>query len=416
MIYPNGMKTEMSYEGELRLKKVEHIKTTSLFEQVQSRFKYGYDPFNNRKQMRTFRRLLPINEVRDYTYDKKYQLLTATNPLQSQANEVFTYDITGNRLRKSGQTVDSVYNANNQLTDDQTYIYTYDSKGNLIQKTHKTSKATTKYHWDIENQLIQVTKHGTEEADPSETITYAYDALNRRIEKNVNGQQIKRYIYDNEDILMEFNGDNLFQKYYVHGLGIDNPLAMVEDNLDTGDDLEDVKSHYYHKDGLGSVVSITDEEANEKEKYVYNAFGVRTIFDEENREISSSQLGNPYSFTGREYDEETNLQYHRARYYDPDLGRWISEDPIEFNSGDENLYRYVFNSPVNYFDPDGEFGIANIVRIGIVAGICVGGYKLVDYLKKQKQENTEKHKQCMKEVKGDNIKQQECNEKYWFRN
>ena len=130
---------------------------------------------------------------------------------------------------------------------------------------------------------------------------------------------------------------------------------MVEDNLETEDDLEDLKSHYYHKDGLGSIISLTDEEANEKEKYVYNAFGVRTIFDEGDRKIASSQLGNPYVFTGREYDEETNLQYHRARYYDEDLGRWISEDPIEFNAGDKNLYRYVLNNPRNFFD---FFGLA----------------------------------------------------------
>ena len=351
MTYPNDIRTEMNYEGDVRLSKVEHIKEGTFFDSIQSFFSYTYDNFNNRTSMKTFRRTLPINSPIDYTYDKKDQLLTATNPLMNQTNEVFTYDITGNRLRKSGQTTDSVYNDNNQLTDDQTYTYTYDDSGNLIQKIHKTSKATTKYDWDIENRLIQVTKHETEDALPSETITYAYDALGRRIEKNINGN-IKRYVYDNEDILMEFNKDNLFQKFYLHGLGIDEPLAMLEDNTDT-EDTEDLKAHYYHKDGLGSITSITDDTGNEKEKYVYDAFGKATIFDEEERQIASSQLGNPYFFTGREYDNETGLQYHRARYYDLDLGRWISEDPIEFNSGDENLYRYTLNNPVNWFDPNG---------------------------------------------------------------
>ena len=211
----------MDYEGDLRLKRIEHIKTARLFDEVQSLFKYEYDPFNNRKSVNSYRRRLPINEKQDYTYNKKDELLTATHPLQNETNEVFTYDITGNRLRKAGQTQDSIYNTNNQLTDDQIYLYTYDKKGSLIQKTHKVSKATTKYHWDIENQLTQVTKHENEEALPNETITYAYDALNRRIEKSINnnnisnnnsGNIVKRYIYDNEDILMEFNGDNLFQK------------------------------------------------------------------------------------------------------------------------------------------------------------------------------------------------------------
>ena len=348
MTYPNGMKIEMSYEGDIRLSKVEHIKEGTLFDRIQSLFKYTYDNADNRTSMKSFRRTLPINSPIDYSYDKKDQLLTATNPLANKTNESFTYDITGNRLRKAGQTIDSVYNDNNQLTDGQTYTYTYDDNGNLIQKTHKTTKTTTKYDWDIENRLIQVTKHETEDALPSETITYAYDALGRRIEKNVNGN-IKRYVYDNEDILMEFNKDNLFQKFYLHSLGIDDPLAVFDDNTE--------KIHYYHKDGLGNIISLTDESGDEKEKYVYDVFGKATIFDEndEKREISS--LGNPYFFTGREYDPETNLQYHRARYYDLDLGRWISEDPIEFDSGDINLYRYALNNPLYWIDPDGEWFI-----------------------------------------------------------
>ena len=356
MTYPNGIKTEMSYEGDIRLSKIEHIKEGTFFDRVQSLFKYTYDNFNNRTSMKTFRRTLPINSHIDYSYDKKDQLLTATNPLANQTNETFTYDITGNRLRKAGQAIDSVYNDNNQLTDDQTYTYTYDDEGNLIQKTHKTTKATTKYAWDIENRLIQVTKHESEDALPSETITYAYDALGRRIEKNINGN-IKRYVYDNKDILMEFNGENFFQKFYLHGLGIDDPLAMIEDNTDTREDTEDLKVHYYHKDGLGSVTSLTDESGNEKEKYVYSAFGKATIFDEDDKKREVSALGNPYFFTGRESDVETGLQYHRARYYDLDLGRWISEDPIEFDSGDENLYRYTYNNPLFWIDPDGEGSI-----------------------------------------------------------
>ena len=354
MTYPNGIKTEMSYEGDIRLSKIEHIKEGTFFDRIQSLFKYTYDNTDNRTSMKTFRRTLPVNSHIDYSYDKKDQLLTATNPLANQTNEIFTYDITGNRLRKAGQTTDSIYNSNNQLTDDQVYTYTYDDEGNLIQKTHKTSKATTKYDWDIENRLIQVTKHETEDALPSETITYAYDALGRRIEKNINGN-IKRYVYDSEDILMEFNGENFFQKFYLHGLGIDDPLAMIEDNTDTREDTEDLKAHYYHKDGLGSITSLTDDTGNEKEKYVYSAFGKATIFDEEDRQIASSQLENPYLFTGREYDAEIGLQYHRARYYDLDLGRWISEDPIEFNSGEKNLYRYAYNNSLKWIDPDGEW-------------------------------------------------------------
>ena len=352
------MTTEMSFEGDSRISKVEHIRQGSLFKQVQSLFKYDYDNDNNKTRMKTFRRALPINEQLDYTYDKKDQLLTATNPLKDLADEIFTYDITGNRLRTQVQSQDSIYNGNNQLTEDEAYIYAYDEKGNLTEKKHKVDETVTRYDWDTENQLTRVTKHEMETALPSETITYAYDALGRRIEKRImdekGNETSKKYVYDNEDILMEFNGEGLFQKFYVHGLGIDNPLAMLKDNEETRNDTEDLKAYYYHKDGMNSITSLTDESGDEVEKYIYNAFGKMTVFDERDNKLEQSKLDNPYSFTGREHDSETGLHYHRARYYNPELARWISEDPIEFNSGDMNLYRYVFNNPLIYTDPSGK--------------------------------------------------------------
>ena len=124
MVYPNGMTTEMSFEGDSRISKVEHIRQGSVFKQVQSLFKYDYDNDNNKTRMKTFRRALPINEQLDYTYDKKDQLLTATNPLKDLADEIFTYDITGNRLRTQVQSQDSIYNGNNQLTEDERLTFT----------------------------------------------------------------------------------------------------------------------------------------------------------------------------------------------------------------------------------------------------------------------------------------------------
>ena len=360
MTYPNNMTTEMSFEGDFRLSKVEHIKQGSLFNQVQSLFKYDYDNNDNKTQMKTFRRTLPINETLNYTYDRKDQLLTATSPLLNQADESFTYDIVGNLLRKQGQSKDSTYNENNQLIDDGVYTYLYDTWNYLFRKKHKVTGEITRYYWDPKHQLIAVAQRRSERAIPHKLTTYEYDALGRRIEKNINGK-ITRYVYDNEDILMEFDGENAFQKYYVHGMGIDDPLAMVVDNKDTRDDLTDLRAYYYHKDGMNSITSLTDENGNEKEKYIYNAFGKMTIYDERDNKIEASQLGNPYSFTGREHDSETGLHYHRARYYDPDLARWISEDPIEFNGGDLNLYRYVMNNPVNYFDPDGYKPYGSII-------------------------------------------------------
>ena len=363
------METRMSFEGDMRLSKIEHIKT-GLLDKVQSKFSYLYDNNDNNTRMQTFRKTLPINETLNYTYDKKNQLLTATNPLRNVANETFTYDLAGNLLRKQGQSQDSNYNENNQLTDDGTYTYKYDTKGNMIERIQKDNNKTTRYEWDIENQLIKVTTHETENAMPSETITYAYDGLGRRIEKNINGK-IKSYIYDNEDILAEFDEEGLFEKYYVHGMGIDNPLAMLDNEFENGRD--NFTAYYYHKDGMNSISSLTDKDGKEIEKYLYNAFGKMTIYDERDNKIEASQFDNPYSFTGREHDSETGLHYHRARYYSPEIARWISEDRIEFNSGDMNLYRYVENNPLSWVDPDGELPILGIFIITGGIGAISGG-------------------------------------------
>ena len=165
-------------------------------------------------------------------------------------------------------------------------------------------------------------------------------------------EKIKSYIYDNEDILAEFDEEGLFEKYYVHGMGIDNPLAMLDNEFENGRD--NFTAYYYHKDGMNSITSLTDKDGKEVENYVYNAFGKMTIYDERDNKLEESQFDNPYSFTGREHDIETGLHYHRARYYSPELARWISEDPIEFNGENLNLYRYTLNNPLYWTDPDGE--------------------------------------------------------------
>ena len=105
------------------------------------------------------------------------------------------------------------------------------------------------------------------------------------------------------------------------------------------------QTYYYHADHLGSIREITNGAGVTVNSYSYDAYG--------NFESRSETVANPYAFTGREYDAESGLFYYRARYYDANTGRFISEDPIGFGGGDANLYRYVFNNPVMYRDPSG---------------------------------------------------------------
>jgi RHS repeat-associated protein len=82
-----------------------------------------------------------------------------------------------------------------------------------------------------------------------------------------------------------------------------------------------------------------------------------------------------FGYTGRELDEETGNYYYRSRYYDSTVGRFISEDTIGFESGDANLYRYVFNSPTNYTDPTGE--IAPLLVLAAVSIFSIIGADLI---------------------------------------
>jgi RHS repeat-associated protein len=101
--------------------------------------------------------------------------------------------------------------------------------------------------------------------------------------------------------------------------------------------------------------SVADESGDLVERYEYDVYGAVTIFDGAGITLTASAIGNPYLFTARRYDPESGNYTYRARMYSPWLGRFLSMDPIGFDAGDYNLYRYVFNNPVNATDPTGEF-------------------------------------------------------------
>ena len=113
-------------------------------------------------------------------------------------------------------------------------------------------------------------------------------------------------------------------------------------------------------DRQGSIVDLVNEQGAVVNHFVYDSFGNRT---------GTTTADFRFGYTGRELDSETGLYYYRARYFDPALGRFISEDPIGFSAGDTNLYRYVGNNATNYTDPSGEFVQAAPAAIfGAIAG------------------------------------------------
>ena len=250
----------------------------------------------------------------------------------------------------------------NRLREDADTCYAYDANGNLATRTAKVAGActggVTTYEWDVLNRLVRIDNPDATHA------AYRYDAQGRRIEKDVNGA-LTRYVYDDDAILLEYDGTDALQATYSHGEEIDQPLAMTR-----GAD-----SYFYHTDHLGSVRLLTDAAGNVANSYDYDAFG--------NLEATSFEtVANPYTFTARERDAESGLMFYRARYYDPRIGRFISEDPIGFEGEDLNLYRYVFNGPVMGVDPTGNglIGsallrvrkIATMANLGRIVGAMFG--------------------------------------------
>ncbi len=168
------------------------------------------------------------------------------------------------------------------------------------------------------------------------------------------------YRYDGQDVLQQTSGGTVLT--YVHGPAVDETLAS--------EDAGGVRK-YFHVDGLGSVAKTTSQGGVITDGFQYNAFGV----------LESSSSPAPYGFTGREWEYDLSssgvvaLGYYRARYYDPKLGRFLTEDPLPLAARpveETNAYVYVRNNPVNRVDPFGlqSGDLRNEWRVTCGSGNC----------------------------------------------
>ena len=212
--------------------------------------------------------------------------------------------------------------------------------------------------YDAMNRLVSV-------SGPDIEAHFTYDYRNRVTSRTFNGETTF-LIYDDWNLIAEYDAAGQLKARYVHGPRIDEVILTVNDH----------GTFFHHHDALGSVTHLTDVDGVVVESYQYDVYGNVTMFDGEEGFLENSAIDNRFLFTGREYLAGLDLYDYRNRIYSADLGRFIQADPIRFDAGDVNIYRYVFNNPLRWVDPMGLSwwdAVSGVVKIHLgVAGIAIG--------------------------------------------
>ena len=307
--YLDGSKVEYEYDGLRRLIRVLYYKAEDV--QPFNIQTYTYDKDGNRKTY--------SDAYKQIQYDEYESGLLKKLTIGTQTKKEFNYDIRGNLIeekeKKQGREVFS-------------RTFKYDYQDRLISA-------------NVDNKSGNISK-----------LEYKYDYASRRAEKIVNGKAKRYYLYGKStDPLMELNGNGEVERIFIYFGG--RRIAVFED-----ENLE-----YYHLDDVGNVLHTTNDGGKVVETLRYDPFG--------NINFRVGLSNNRYHYNSKEYDNETGLIYYGARYYDPELGRFISRDPME-----QGINHYIFakNNPLNIeeYMGLGDVGDAFVSAFSFVVGGGVG--------------------------------------------
>ncbi len=346
-ILPNGIIVSHKYDAGAKLS---NLKITNKDGYVLYNFSYDFDAVGNCLAIKRFSK--NSNGKTSFKYDPLYRLIETNYYNGKRVN--YKYDEIGNRLSAKAFVLSGSnilvrylkkplmylpvfskktrynYDSQSRLMRAGDIQFRYDDNGNLIEK--KRRNKITRYFYNDDGRLIKI-EH------PDGTCSeYRYDALGRRVSKKDKNGRIRRYLYDGYNLCQELDDKGRVIASYVYDLGIDHPISMTRDG----------KTYYFLCDHLGSAIALTDDAGNILSEYEYDAWG--NIIKE------VGEIENPFRYTGREWHEESGLYYYRARFYDPTIGRFLSEDPIgiiSINPFTSNRYAYVENNPQGYIDPLG---------------------------------------------------------------
>lgn len=278
---------------------------------------FGHDTINRRSTL-----TLSNGVNMSYTYDNNSRVTGITYKFNTTTlgNLTYSYDSLGRRTlvagsfsqtRLPGAVTSASYDAANELTNWNGTAISYDLNGNML------SDGTNTFSWNARNQVATLN-----------SVSLQYDGFGRRT-KNL---QNASFLFDGANAVQELSGSTPTAN--LIGGGIDEIFARADSS----------GSFTPLKDALGSTIGLVDASGNVATTYGYDPFGGTTV--------SGATNSNPFQYTGRE-NESNGLYYYRARYYSPQLHRFISEDPLGFAGSGANFYAYAGNNPANFTDPTG---------------------------------------------------------------
>ncbi len=317
-----GRRTNMSVSGQTAVTySFDNANRLTQISQGSTIVQFGYDNDSRRTSL-----TLPNGVTLNYGYDAASQLTGISYTLGSNTlgNLTYAYDLAGRRTVVGGSYArtgtpqaasSATYNVNNQLTQWKGASLTYDANGNL------TGDGTNTYTWNARNQLVAISGGAS--------ASFQYDPFGRRMSKTTGGTT--QYLYDGANPIQEISGTTASANLLTGG--VDEYFQRTDS----------AGARNFLTDALGSTLALTDSTGTLQTSYTFEPFG--------NATATGTATTNSFAYTGRELDA-TGLYFYRARYYNPQIGRFISEDPIGFND-DINLYAYVSNSPANSKDSTG---------------------------------------------------------------
>jgi RHS repeat-associated protein len=301
-----------------------------------------------------------------YVYDDLYRLLTTTVTAATAGEDYVrtqTYGPTGNILTKSDvgsydyaqlgktnpQAVTKITN-----TDGSTMAFEYDANGNLTKETQTNADGTSVLKiltWDELDRIVSIAV--TNVAGMLSTVSFVYDQGGRRLSKSVTnsfGSKTTLYPFADYEVTDENKTKVSVSANNMHLATIEKPPASS---------LQPPAVFFSHTDHLGGGNILTDSDGAQSQTLDYYPFGSIRV-DEQYSDFDETK-----KFTGHEFDDVTGYYYAQARYYHPDIGRFVSEDPLGWRVSEQvskfskmpqafNKYSYTANNPIILIDPNGE--------------------------------------------------------------